>query len=172
MAQTTDILDLGRIGLTSGEGRHLDLLVRLSDLQLAGQTYAAEPPVVPVRVDVSRMHGGYSLRLRYSARLAGPCMRCLEGADRDLAIDSREVDQPNGESEELWSPYVDGDDLDLAAWARDALLLELPAQIVCSEECKGICSVCGENLNTAGPEHGHEKAPDARWAKLSELRFE
>ena len=172
MAQDTDILDLGRIGLTSGEGRHLDLTVGLDDVTLAGQSYAAEPVAVPVRVDVTRMPGGYSLRLRYRTRLQGPCMRCLEDAGQAFEIDAREVDQPGGGTEELSSPYVEGDELDLHAWARDALVLELPTQIVCSAECKGLCAVCGENLNTAGPEHQHERAPDARWAKLSELRFE
>jgi uncharacterized protein len=172
MAQKTDILDLGRIGLASGEGRHLDLTVGVGDIELAGQTYAADPVAVPVRLDIARFPGGYSFRLRYSVRLGGPCMRCLEEARHELLIDAREIDQPNGGSEELLSPYVDGDELDLQAWARDALVLELPTQIVCSEECKGMCPICGENLNTADSEHHHEAAPDPRWAKLSELRFD
>lgn len=172
MAQNTDILDLGRIGLTSGEARHLDLTVRMDDLSLGGQSYAAVPAGVPVKLDVSRMTGGYSLRLRYDVRLDGPCMRCLENAGRSFRIDAREIDQPGGGSDDLDSPYVDGDELDLQAWARDALVLELPSQIVCREDCKGICPVCGENLNGAAPDHHHEKAPDARWAKLSEIRFE
>ena len=99
-------------------------------------------------------------------------MRCLEDAGREMRIDSREIHQAGGDDDELASPYIHGDDLDLHAWARDALVLELPTQIVCSEDCKGICAICGENLNTAGPEHEHEKAPDPRWAKLSELRLE
>jgi DUF177 domain-containing protein len=81
------------------------------------------------------------------------------------------VDQPGG-GEELSSPYVDGDDLDLKAWARDALALALPVQIVCSEDCLGLCAVCGENLNRAGPEHQHEAEPDPRWAKLRELHLD
>jgi uncharacterized protein len=171
MAQHTDTLDLGRIGLHSGEGRSLDLKVRLAPLEFGGQTYTSDADV-PVRLDVSRMLGGYSLRLRFAAALSGPCMRCLEDAGHGVDVDAREVDQPGGGSDELLSPYVDGDELDLHAWARDALVLELPTQIVCSEECKGICGICGANLNTAGDDHGHEKAPDARWGKLSELRFE
>jgi uncharacterized protein len=172
MAQTTDILDLGRIGLHSGEGRRLDLAVALGELTFGGQRYSADPDNVPVRLDIARMAGGYSLRLRYDVRLGGPCMRCLEDAGKSLTIDSREVDQPGEDTDELNSPYVVGDELDLRGWARDALVLELPAQIVCSEDCRGICALCGENLNAAGPEHHHEKPPDARWAKLSELRFE
>jgi uncharacterized protein len=172
MAQNTDVLELGRFGLSSGEARQLDLSVRLADVQLAGQRYGASTQSVPVRLDVARMPGGWSLRLRYSVRLVGPCMRCLEEAERELSIDAREVDQPGVGDEELASPYLTGDDLDLHAWARDALVLELPTQIVCSAECRGICPICGENLNQAGPEHEHEKAPDPRWSKLSEIRFE
>ena len=171
MASHTDILDLGRIGLHSGEARTLDLKVRLDGFEFGGQRYGAQADV-PVRLDVSRMLGGYSLRLRFTASLDGPCMRCLQEARPRVEVDAREVDQPGGGSDELLSPYVDGDDLDVHAWARDALVLELPTQIVCSEECKGLCAICGANLNTAGPDHGHEKAPDARWAKLSELRLE
>lgn len=172
MAQHTDVLDLGRLALTSGEARRLDLTVALDDVRLAGQSYVATPARVPVRLDVARMLGGYHLRMRYSTRLEGPCMRCLEHAEQSFEIDAREVDQPGGGSEELSSPYVDGDELDLHAWARDALVLELPAQILCAAECRGICPVCGENLNTADPDHRHERPPDARWAKLSELKLD
>ena len=171
MAQNTDILDLGRFALSSGEGRHLDLNVRLDDIMLGGQRYAAGPKSVPVKLDVNRMAGGYALRLRYALDLVGPCMRCLEDASHSVRIDVREVHQPSG-GEDLDSPYVDGDELDLAAWARDSLVLELPTQIVCTEECRGICPICGENLNTAEPGHEHERAPDARWSKLSEIRFD
>ena len=58
-------------------------------------------------------------------------MRCLEPAEPVFDVDVREVDQPGG-GEELSSPYVGGDEeLDLARWARDALALELPAQLTC-----------------------------------------
>jgi uncharacterized protein len=172
MAQRTDILDLGRIGLTSGEARSLDLIAGLDDVKLAGQSYVAVPERVQVRLDIARMLGGYHLRLRFETRLEGPCMRCLEDAHRAFTIDATEVDQPNAGDEELVSPYMDGDELDVHAWARDALVLELPTQIVCSADCRGMCAICGENLNRAGPDHHHEKPPDSRWAKLSEISFE
>lgn len=170
MPGETHALDLGQLALTSGEGRRLDLETRVEPLVLAGQRYAPEH-AVPVRIDISRTTNGYSLRLRADVPLEGPCMRCLEGAERNVAIDAREVDQP-GAGEELSSPYVDGDELDLGAWTRDALALALPAKIVCREECRGLCPICGENLNTAGPEHAHEPEPDPRWAALRELRLE
>jgi uncharacterized protein len=170
MAQRTELFDLGTLGLHSGEGRSLDLEVPVAPFEMAGQRYEVEDGVVPVRLDVSHTTNGYALRLRYDVPLHGPCMRCLEDAGRSTEVDAREIDQPGG-GDELTSPYLDGELLDLAAWARDALLLSLPAQIVCSEECRGLCSICGENLNTA-PDHSHESAPDSRWAKLNELRFD
>ena len=172
MAQSTDIFDLGRLQLSSGEARRLDLEVRVEPIALAGQRYGAEPGVVAATVDVSRTRGGYSLRLRYEVQLEGPCMRCVEAAERVMTVDSREVDQPGEGDEELDSPYVQHDELDLKAWVRDALVLELPTQIVCTDDCRGLCAVCGENLNEAGVDHAHEPAPDPRWAKLGELRLE
>ena len=168
MAARTDSFDLGTLTLRPGDGRRIDLSVAIDDLTLAGQRYSGGE--VPVRVDVSRTTTGWALRMRFEARLRGPCMRCLEQADRGLDVDAREVDQPGG-GEELESPYLDGDELDLRAWARDALALALPAQVVCREECRGLCAICGENLNE-DPGHRHEREPDPRWAKLSELKLD
>src|SRR3954447_11595376 len=129
MPQRTDLFEIGRLGLTSGEGRKLELFVGIDPFEYGGQTYSVVPELVPVRLDVSRTTGnGWALRLRFSAELEGPCMRCLEVASPEFHVDVREVHQA-GAGEELSSPYVDAaDDLDLAAWARDALALELPTQ--------------------------------------------
>ncbi len=171
MARRSDFFELGGLGLSSGEGRRLDLGVPIDSLQFGGERYAAEGGAADATLDVARMTHGYSLRLRFDARLSGPCARCLEDADRRVRVDAREVDQPGG-VEQLQSPYLHDDELDLRGWARDALALALPDQIVCSEECRGLCDVCGENLNRAGDDHGHERPPDPRWEKLRELRFE
>jgi uncharacterized protein len=173
MPQRTDVFDLARLRLTSGEGRRLDLQVGVEPFSFGGQRYAAEPDVVPVRVDVSRTTGnGWVLRLRMTVAVSGPCMRCLEPAAPAFEVDAREVEQPGAADEELSSPYVNADgELDLAAWARDALALTLPAQITCTPDCAGLCPQCGANLNE-DPDHGHEAAPDPRWSKLSEIRFD
>lgn len=142
--------------------------VPIGEFQFGGQTYGAGGTAA-TRLDVSRTTSGYALRLRFEVRLGGPCMRCLEDADSTVVVDAREVDQP-GEAEELHSPYVESGLIDLHAWARDALALALPTQIFCGDECLGLCPVCGVNLNAA-PGHAHERSPDPRWAKLSELRL-
>jgi uncharacterized protein len=167
----TDIFDLGRLGLSSGEGRRLELRVPVESLAFAGQSYDVADGEVGVVLDASHTTTGWALRLRYEAELEGPCMRCLEPADRSVSVDAREVDQPGG-GDDLRSPYLEGDELDLRGWVRDALALALPAQILCREDCLGLCSVCGENLNRAAPDHRHESAPDPRWAPLRELKLE
>jgi uncharacterized protein len=172
MPLRTDTFDLGGLRLSSGEGRSLELHVDIDPFELGGEHYAVAGSPVSTRLDVSRTTGpGYALRLRLQAELDGPCMRCLEPASPSFAVDAREVSQP-GEGEELDSPYVTDGVLDLKAWARDALALALPATILCREDCAGLCPACGIDLNQAGPDHHHESAPDPRWAKLSEIRFD
>jgi uncharacterized protein len=146
--------------------------VAIDPVSLGGERYGTAPDPVPVTLDASRTARGWALRLRFEAGLEGPCMRCLEEASLPFLVDAREVHQEGaGEDPELDSPYVDREDLDLRSWARDALLLALPGQVVCREDCRGLCSECGADLNRAG-EHVHERAADPRWAKLSELRFD
>jgi len=172
MATRTDSFDLGALRLTCGEGRRMELEVALDALSFAAETYEIQPAVVPAVLDISCMtRGGYALRLCFDAALRGPCMRCLEPARPAIDVDSREVNQPGG-GEELQSPYVHDQELAVRAWARDALALALPAQLLCREDCAGLCAVCGANLNEAGPDHAHEREPDARWAKLSELKLD
>ena len=168
MGGTTESFDLGRLRLSSGEGRRLELQTRMDGLTLAGQHYELPGNRADVTLDVAHTTTGWALRLRFEATLEGPCMRCLEPATRTIAIDVREVDQPSG-GEELSSPYVDGDELDLGSWARDALALDLSGHVVCREECAGLCAVCGKNLNDEP--HEHEKPVDPRFAKLSELKL-
>jgi uncharacterized protein len=172
MAVTTHQFDLAGLRLSAGEGRRLELEVPIEPLTLGSETYLAEPSQVPVQLTVSRMTGGgYALMLRFSAAAKGPCMRCLKEAAPTVEVEAREVDRPGG-GEELDSPYVHDETLDVGAWARDAFALAMPAKVLCREDCAGLCPQCAADLNEAGPEHHHEAPPDPRWAKLRELRLE
>jgi len=170
-----DEFDLGGLRLSVGEGRRIELVVRIDPLVLAGEQYVLEPEQVLVKLEVSRMTGsGYALRLRFRTALTGQCMRCLKAASPEVEVEAREVDRPGG-GEELESPYVDGEKLNLAAWARDAFVLAAPAKVLCKEDCAGLCQVCAADLNDldpAGPGHHHEQERDPRWAKLSELKLQ
>jgi uncharacterized protein len=171
-ARTTTI-DLSRLSLAHGEGKRLELPVALEPFELAGQTYVANPVSPTVRLEVSRPSGGFAFRLRFRTHLEGPCMRCLEPAALDLEIEAREVDQAATEDEELRSPYVTDDELDIGRWAHDAALLALPTRILCREDCAGLCPVCGASLNDADPaDHEHGQATDPRWAALDNLKLD
>jgi uncharacterized protein len=161
--------DVGTLRLASGEARALDFEVPVAELSFGGQAYNAGGHADAL-LDVSRTTAGHALRLRFGVELHGPCTRCLEDANARVDVDAREIDQP-GDAAELRSPYVEDDVVDLAAWARDALALALPTQILCSEDCRGLCAVCGADLNE-DPDHAHDPEPDPRWAKLSELKLD
>lgn len=81
-----------------------------------------------------------------------PCARCLEPVvyPCDLSIE-REVDL-NESSEQRAEdldeqPYINGYNLDVDQLVYHELLLTLPMQVLCQDDCKGICSRCGINLN-------------------------
>jgi len=169
----TTTLDLARLSLSHGEGKRLDLPVELAPFELGGQTYEADPHAPTVRLEISRPSGGYAFRLQFPVHVEGPCMRCLEPATLDLEVEAREIDQANTEDEELRSPYVVDDELDLGRWAHDATMLALPTRLLCRPDCAGLCAVCGESLNDADPaDHEHGGGTDPRWAALEDLKLE
>ena len=144
MPQRTDIFDLARLGLTSGEGRRLELHVaRRAVRRSAASATRSSPTLVPGaarRLAHDRQRLGAAAALRAS-RCAGPCMRCLEPADAALRGRRARGRPARAAARSSSSPYVDDDEeLDLAAWARDALALALPAQITCRQDCAGLCA--------------------------------
>ena len=144
--------------------------VELQPLMLGGQRYLPVPEKVDAQLVISRAASGTVFELRFKARLHGPCYRCLNDAVLDVPISAREYQATSpGESDELKTPYVANDQLDLSGWARDALVLALPDKILCREDCAGLCPVCGADLNHQPHEHDDEQL-DSRWAALSELR--
>jgi uncharacterized protein len=114
------------------------------------------------------------------ASVSGECVRCLEPVERELDTDFQELysypdageryggepadDAADDEEEEL---VLEDDMFDLESVLRDAVVLALPLQPVCREECLGLCSECGARLADE-PDHHHD-APDIRWAALQGL---
>ena len=163
-------VSLRSIRLRPGEEHREEKEIALEPIWLGGQRYLPVPEKVRAELLVSRASSGTGFELRYRTRLHGPCYRCLAGAVIDVEIDAREYQATSAEgSEELRTPYVRDDQLDLSAWARDALVLDLPDKILCRPDCAGLCPVCGRDLNTDPHAHDDEEL-DSRWAALSELR--
>jgi uncharacterized protein len=162
--------NLRTLKLRSGEQFRDGREIRLEPLELAGQRYQPVPETVAAELTITRASTGTVFELGFHVRLHGPCFRCLDDAVLDLPISAREYQAtaPEGD-EELRTPYLEDDRLDLSAWARDALALELPDKILCRADCAGLCPVCGKNLNAEPHEHDAEGS-DPRWSALEELK--
>jgi uncharacterized protein len=162
--------DLRSLRLRSGEEHREAKEIELPALELGGQRYVPVPERVETQLAVTRASTGTVFELRFAVRLHGPCVRCLTDAVLDVPIHVREYQATSpGDSEELRTPYLRFEVLDLSAWARDALVLALPEQILCRPDCAGLCPVCGRDLNREPHEH-NEVETDPRWAALEELR--
>jgi uncharacterized protein len=104
-------------------------------------------------------------------RLHGPCYRCLGDAVLEVPIAVREYQDTSPEDDEMRTPYLKDDNLDVSAWGRDAVALALPDKILCQPACAGLCPECGKNLNEEPHTHEAEHA-DPRWAALEALKKE
>jgi uncharacterized protein len=142
----------------------------LEPFELGGERYLPVPGTVPAELEITKAATGTVFKLAFTARLHGPCYRCLDDAVQELAVAAREYQATNPEgSDELRTPYLRDGNLDLAGWARDAVALALPDKILCRADCAGLCPVCGKNLNNEP--HAHAEEPtDSRWAALEGLR--
>ncbi len=161
---------LRSVKLRPGEEYRDSKEIRLTPLHFGGQRYLPVPETVEAELAITRASTGTLFELRFTGRMHGPCYRCLTDAAVDVPIAAREYQATNpGESDELRTPYLVDGRLELSAWARDALVLALPAKILCRPGCAGLCPVCGRDLNDEPHEHAETKE-DPRWAALAELR--
>jgi uncharacterized protein len=160
---------LRQVKLRPGEQYRDELEVELSAFDFGGQRYLPVPEKVPAAFEITRATTGTVFSLAFTVRLHGPCYRCLGDAVLELPIRGREYQAESPDDEELTTPYIEGNNLDVSAWARDAIALALPDKILCRPDCAGLCAVCGKNLNDEP--HSHEDtAADPRWAALEALR--
>jgi DUF177 domain-containing protein len=162
--------DLRQAKLRPGEEYRDEQEIALSPFELGGQRYLPVPEDVPAELVINRGTSGTTFELNFPVRLHGPCYRCLKDAVLDLRIRGREYQATSpGEADELKTPYFADNQLKLSDWARDAIAVELPQQILCRSDCAGLCPVCGEDLNENPHEHVEERT-DPRWAALEELK--
>lgn len=109
-----------------------------------------------------------------------PCARCLkpvlmpikaEFSERFVtAVSWRTEEQHELATEDLDLALFDGEMIDVDALVREEIVLAIPAQVFCREDCKGLCPVCGANRNVTACEC-ETRQVDARWEKLKEMRF-
>ncbi|MEE1931161.1 YceD family protein [Streptomyces sp. TRM 70351] len=115
------------------------------------------------------------------APLTGECVRCLEPLEQEAEAEFQELfsypdaddrnrfaDTGDDAEDEDDTLRLEGDLFDLEPVLRDAVVLSLPMQPVCQEDCPGLCPSCGARL-ADDPDHGHNEAADIRWAALEGL---
>ncbi len=107
------------------------------------------------------------------AELDGECARCLEAIHDEVVADFQELfayeesdTAASAEDEDV--SRLEGDLLDLEPLLRDAVVLSLPFQPLCRDDCPGLCAECGARL-ADDPGHQHDEPIDPRWAKLQGL---
>ncbi|MBY9075750.1 DUF177 domain-containing protein [Nocardioides sp. WL0053] len=103
------------------------------------------------------------------AGLEGECARCLEDISDEMVADFQELFvYEESDAEEDEALRMEGDLLDLEPVLRDAVVLSLPFQPLCRDDCPGLCVECGARL-ADDPDHQHDEAIDPRWAALQTL---
>nr|WP_216653533.1 YceD family protein [Nocardioides sp. zg-DK7169] len=168
------VLDTRELGRRPGSQQQLTLSVPAPpDL---GIEVLKVPEGAPVELDLrlEAVMEGVLVTGTAKAVLEGECVRCLEEIDDEIDVRFQELfvyddlrdkdadDEDNGVSN------LQDDLLDLEPLLRDAVVLALPFQPLCQDDCPGLCTECGARL-ADDPDHQHEEAIDPRWAGLTAL---
>lgn len=131
------------------------------------------PEGSPVELDIrlEAVVEGVLVTASARAELAGECVRCLEEIHDDVEVSFQELylyDDDDEDADVEEASRLEGDLLDLEPQLRDAVVLALPFQPLCREDCPGLCPECGTRL-ADDPGHQHDTAIDPRWAALQGL---
>ena len=170
------VLDTRELGRRPGSQREVSLTVAApADLGIEVLRVTEGSPV-ELDLRLEAVMEGVLVTGTAHASLEGECARCLEEIHDDVVADFQELfvyeesdtatDSPHGEDDD--ASRLEGDLLDLEPLLRDAVVLMLPFQPLCRDDCPGLCVECGARL-ADDPDHRHEDPTDPRWAALAEL---
>ena len=133
------------------------------------------PEGSPVEIDLrlEAVMEGVLVTGSASVELVGECARCLEPITDESEVEFQELfvyeDQREPSEEDDEVSTLEGDLVDLEPLLRDAVVLALPFQPLCEDDCPGLCPDCGARLKD-DPDHAHEEPIDPRWAGLAALK--
>ena len=135
---------------------------------------------VMVRVQARRRNGEVELRGELHTKASTPCGRCLKPVELPIdlrfaerfvpAVSWRNEQQYELEQEDLNVAVFDGEGIELDDLIKEEILLAVPGHVLCREDCRGLCPVCGRDRNLESCEC-ESKQIDSRWGKLKDLRF-
>ena len=137
------------------------LPVEVAPFTFGGLDYSVPSGVVDLELQAARVGDRLTLHALFETEVDGACQRCL--GDARVAVEGRGLEYvAHGESEigdddEEDEAYVRAYVVDIERWVRDLIADALPVQLLCREDCAGLCPVCGADLN-ADPAHSHGEA--------------
>ena len=165
-------LELESLSLRSGERYDRVYSLEVAPITLGGTRYDV---LIPNGVDVvvDRVAGGFLVNISAEVKLYGPCARCLNEAVLAVHAEQQEFapTAKGGWEETELSAFIEDLVVDLSGLVREAVVLSLPAQIVCRLDCRGLCAYCGHDLNQGHCDCSAEEM-DERWSKLRDLKFD
>jgi uncharacterized protein len=108
-----------------------------------------------------------------SGAVRGECGRCLRPIDDSITVHIQELYAYENSTTDVTTDEdeigrMQGDLLDLEPALRDAVVLKLPTNPLCRQDCPGLCSECGVHWDDLPADHSHDEI-DPRWASLSKL---
>ena len=160
------VLDTRDLGRRAGAMKVVQTSVEApADLGIA---VIGVPPGSPVELDLrlESVVEGVLVSGTATVQLRGECVRCLGEVSDELEIDVQELFvYPESDATDDEASRLEGDLIDLEPLLRDGVVLDLPFQPLCREDCQGLCAECGANLND-DPQHTHDAPLDPRWEKL------
>lgn len=161
------ILDLKSIFAAEGSAKQIDYEFDMSDIEFSG-VFPLKTPV-SVKGSVSNSAGVVALVLNIEYVYSAPCDRCGEFAERghNVKLDKMLAVSIEGEDSDTIITVPDMK-LDVDGLVYSEVILDVPSKHLCNDDCKGICSVCGKNLNKEDC-ICKSKEIDPRLAKLAEL---
>lgn len=168
------MLDTRELGRRAGSQRQVELTVPApADLGIDVLRVAEGTPV-ELDLRLEAVLEGVLVTGTARAALVGECVRCLREIDDDVEVELQELyvyddirdREPAEEDDEV--SLLEDDLLDLEPLLRDAVVLALPFQPLCEDDCPGLCTECGARL-ADDPDHAHEDPIDPRWAGLTAL---
>jgi uncharacterized protein len=173
------VIDTHELGRRPGALRRLTRTVDApKDFGVRGVIGVPEGAPVVLDLRMESVMEGVLVTGTAGATAEGECVRCLEPLRQETEAEFQELfsypdaddrgrvrAEPGDDAEDDEDRYFVEDDLiDLEPVLRDAVVLALPMQPVCQDDCPGLCSECGARL-ADDPDHHHD-AVDIRWAAL------
>ena len=112
------------------------------------------------------VHEGILVTANVQAQANSECSRCLDPLKLEVDVEFQELFAYSLTDED--DLVISDETIDLEQVVRDAVVLSLPFQPICSNDCEGLCVDCGVKLNES-PQHVHEAPVDPRWNALKNL---